>query len=100
MDTVSIKMEPSFAQEMERVMKEYRYATKTEFIREAIREKMLQLNGQYALLRLYGTSTRNTSDSRLHRAGERAARDVERWLAAHEDTSGMMTSTTSRKRRK
>src|SRR3989344_1659774 len=40
METVSLKLGETFVEDMERLMQKHRYTTKTEFIREAIREKM------------------------------------------------------------
>ena len=39
MESITIKVEEDFAKEIEKAMKPY-YSTKTEFIREAIREKV------------------------------------------------------------
>ena len=40
MKTISLKLESTFLQSIEKVMKKSNYTTKTEFIREAIRDKM------------------------------------------------------------
>ena len=64
-------------------MKKHRYTTKTEFIREAIREKIKDLEKEELLLRakkLYGSSKRKTTDAQLHAAGEKAFRELEREL--------------------
>lgn len=52
METLSVRYEDDFIQDMEKVMKENRYATKAEFIREAIRDKMNDLETKAALRRL------------------------------------------------
>ena len=75
METVSIKFEPSFLKAMESKMKKHRYSTKAEFIREAIRDKLEELEKKEALLRLRnisGASIRKTTDKQLHEAGEKA----------------------------
>ena len=62
-------------------MKRYRYTTKTEFIREAIRDKIDDLETKAALKRLdefYGASKRKTTDEDLHRAREKVAREMAR----------------------
>ncbi|PIN69599.1 hypothetical protein COV93_04965 [Candidatus Woesearchaeota archaeon CG11_big_fil_rev_8_21_14_0_20_43_8] len=43
MESITIKVEKRFAQEIEKAMHPY-YSTKTEFIREAIREKLKRLH--------------------------------------------------------
>jgi len=43
MESITIKVEPALAKEMNKVMHPL-YCTKTEFIREAIREKIKKLN--------------------------------------------------------
>ncbi|MFH1182508.1 MAG: ribbon-helix-helix domain-containing protein [Candidatus Woesearchaeota archaeon] len=83
MDTVSIRFESGFLRDIELTMKSNRYATKAEFIREAIRDKIKNLEKEKALLRLekaYGASKRKTTDKQLHEAGERAFKDLERQL--------------------
>lgn len=42
METVSIKLESAMARQIEKDMKEFRYSTKTEFIRDSIRGKLKQ----------------------------------------------------------
>jgi len=62
METVSVRFEKRFLQDMEQVMKSHRYATKTEFIREAVREKIRDLETQHALQRLeraYGSGKKD-----------------------------------------
>jgi len=83
MEAVSLKLEDSFLKDIERSMKRHRYTTKTEFIREAIRDKMRGLEKEEALLRvkgLYGASKRKTTDAQLHKAGEKAFRELEKEL--------------------
>ncbi|MFH1365095.1 MAG: ribbon-helix-helix domain-containing protein [archaeon] len=43
MENISLKMERGFVQAIEKVMKKHNYMTKTEFIRESIRDKMRKL---------------------------------------------------------
>ena len=43
MENISLKLEKEFLKSIEVVMKKHNYMTKTEFIREAIREKMKKL---------------------------------------------------------
>lgn len=83
METVSIKLEEDFARLVEKVMKRHHYATKTEFIREAIREKVKDFEKEESIARvraLYGSSKHKTTDEDLHRAGEKAVEELEREL--------------------
>jgi len=43
MENVSLKLEKGFLQAIEKVMKKHNYMTKTEFIRESIRDKIRKL---------------------------------------------------------
>lgn len=43
MENISLKMEEGFVKVIDRVMKKHNYMTKTEFIREAIRDKIRKL---------------------------------------------------------
>jgi len=46
MENISLKLEKEFRKAMEEIMKKHNYMTKTEFIREAIREKIKVLEGK------------------------------------------------------
>ena len=43
MENISLKLEKEFLKTIEAIMKKHNYMTKTEFIREAIREKVKKL---------------------------------------------------------
>ncbi|OIO81096.1 hypothetical protein AUJ84_01665 [Candidatus Pacearchaeota archaeon CG1_02_32_132] len=43
MENVSLKLEKNFLQAIEKIMKKHNYMTKTEFIRESIRDKIRRL---------------------------------------------------------
>ncbi|MDO8627002.1 MAG: ribbon-helix-helix domain-containing protein [Candidatus Diapherotrites archaeon] len=43
---MSIKLESGLAKEIESVLKEFKYSTKTEFIRDAIRTKLKELSDE------------------------------------------------------
>ncbi|MFA4906799.1 MAG: hypothetical protein WC602_00825 [archaeon] len=43
MEHLSIKLEGAIAKQIEKDMKEFNYSTKTEFVRESIRDKLKQL---------------------------------------------------------
>jgi len=79
METISLRFEESFLHYMEKIMKMFRYTTKTEFIREAIRDKIKSLEKEKTLMRLeklYGASKRKTTDVQLKKAREEAVRDI------------------------
>lgn len=79
MESLSLKLEDEFLQDIQKTMKKHRYTTKTEFIREAIRDKIKDLEKEEALLRLekaYGASKRKTTDEDIHKAGEKAFEDI------------------------
>ncbi len=83
MEAISLKLEDSFLEDIEGIMKKHRYTTKTEFIREAIRDKIRELEKEEALLRvkrIYGSSKRKTTDEQLHKAGEKAFRELKKEL--------------------
>jgi metal-responsive CopG/Arc/MetJ family transcriptional regulator len=80
MEAVCIKLEDDFLQDIEKIRKKFRYTTKTEFIREAIRDKIKDLEKEEALMmasRLYGASKRKTTDIELHKAREKAFRELD-----------------------
>ena len=43
MENISLKLEKNFLRMIEKIMKKHNYMTKTEFIREAIRDKIKKL---------------------------------------------------------
>lgn len=83
METISIKVENDFVKQMDKLMKKHRYTTKTEFVRDAIRNKMVDLEKTELLgrlARIYGASKRKTTDEDLHRAREKAFEELEKEL--------------------
>ncbi|MBR9699725.1 hypothetical protein GOV09_04680 [Candidatus Woesearchaeota archaeon] len=91
METVSLRLEKGFIAAMEKVMKGHRYATRTEFIREAVREKIKDLEKQEALFRLekaYGAGAkkgRKITDEQIHKAGEEAFEEIAKKLGVKLD---------------
>jgi Arc/MetJ-type ribon-helix-helix transcriptional regulator len=80
MEAISLKLENSFLEDIQETMKKHRYTTKTEFIREAIRDKIRELEKEEALLRvkqIYGASKKKTSDKDLRDVGEKAFVELE-----------------------
>lgn len=84
MEPICIRFEDDFLRAMEKIMKRHRYATKTEFIREAVRQKLKELEKEEALAKvrkIYGSSKRKTNDEDLHKAGEKAFEELEKELS-------------------
>ena len=83
MEAVSLKLEDAFLRDIESIMKKHRYTTKTEFIREAIRDKIRDLEKEELLLKaknLYGASKRKTTDAQLHKARANAFEEMDKEL--------------------
>jgi len=84
MDAISLKLDEAFSEDIEKTMKKHRYTTKTEFIREAIRDKIRDLEKEEALLRvkkLYGAGAKKgriITDEDIHRAGEEAFEELDK----------------------
>lgn len=75
MESISLKLEENLLKEIDRNLVKNRYSTRTEFIRDAIRNKLSDLekdNMLKALANLRGSSKRKTTDEQLHEAGEKA----------------------------
>ena len=73
MEAISLKMENNILHEIDQKIKKHRFSTRTEFIRDAIREKLSELEKQEVLKSissLRGSSKRRTTDAELHKAGE------------------------------
>lgn len=79
MENVCVRFEKSFIHDIEEVMKTNRYATKTEFIREAVRDKIKDLETKEALLRLktvYGASKGRTTKEQMRKAKKKAFKEL------------------------
>ncbi|MDP1694527.1 MAG: ribbon-helix-helix domain-containing protein [Candidatus Woesearchaeota archaeon] len=80
METMSLKLEKSLAKNIEKTMKENDYTTKTEFVREAIREKISKLEMKKifkVIEELRRKNPRRTTDADLRRARERVSKQLE-----------------------
>jgi Arc/MetJ-type ribon-helix-helix transcriptional regulator len=80
MEPVTVKFEPEFVKDIEKIMRKNRYATKAEFIREAVREKIKDIEKEELLKRvdkLFGSSKHKTTNEQLHVAGEKAFEQLE-----------------------
>ncbi len=81
MQAITIKMEDRVLEEIDQKLEHHRYSTRTEFIRDAIREKLSELEKDElikSIARLKGSSKRKTSDTRLHAAREHAFEMLEK----------------------
>ena len=79
MGTISVRFEDSFVKDIEKIMKKHRYSTKTEFIREAVRDKIKDIEKEEAIIRLekiYGRSDREITDKQLEKAREKAFSEI------------------------
>ena len=89
MESVSLKLEDSFLKNIEETMKKHRYTTKTEFIREAIRDKIRDLEKEEYMMRalkLYGAGKKehgHITDERIHEARENAAKELAKELGVN-----------------
>lgn len=81
MEMISLKLENRLLNEIDNKLNRYRYSTRTEFIRDAIREKLSELEKQELLkkiTKLRGSSKRKTTDGQIHKAGEKAFEMLEK----------------------
>ncbi len=78
METISIKLDKSLANKIDFTLFKHKYTTKTEFIREAIRDKIKELEREELIMKTYGASKRKTTDEQIHIAGEKAFKELER----------------------
>ena len=73
MEAISLKLEDNMLKEIDSLLKGHRYSTRTEFIRDAIREKLSDIEKERLLksiAELRGSSRRKTTDEQLHAARE------------------------------
>ncbi len=78
MDVISLKMEEGIIQEIDKKLKEYRYSTRTEFIRDAIREKLNDLEKEEAIrkLALFKGSLNGKNKISEREAREKASKEI------------------------
>lgn len=82
MEATTVKFEVDFGVRIEKAMKKHHYATKAEFIREALREKLVNLEKQEYMMRafkLHGAGRKKhgkITDEDLHRTKEKVAREM------------------------
>lgn len=82
MEAVTVKFEEEFLDTVEKTMKKHRYATKAEFIREAVREKLNDLEKREYMMRafkLYGAGMpkhHHITNEDIHKTREKVAREM------------------------
>ena len=85
MEAISLKLEGSILDDIDKTLKKYRYSTRTEFIRDAIREKLedLEKEGYLRKLRKYfGASKKKTTDGEFRKLREKAGEQYFKELEA------------------
>ena len=86
MEATTVKFEEEFSVRIEKAMEKHHYATKAEFIREALREKLINLEKQEYMMRafrLFGAGREkhgNVTDEDLHKTREKVAREMAKEL--------------------
>jgi len=82
MEATTVKFEDDFGTQIEKAMKKHHYTTKAEFIREALREKLINLEKQEYMMKafkLHGAGKKKhnlITDDDLHRTREKVAREM------------------------
>lgn len=88
---ISIRFEDNFLHDIDKAMKGHRYSTKAEFIREAVRDKIIDLDKEAALTRLenaYGAGKKKgrvITDEDIHKTREKVARRIAQELGVKLD---------------
>jgi len=78
---ISLKLESGLLKEIDQSLKQHRYSTRTEFIRDAIRSKLSEFEKQEllkAVANIKGISKRKTTDEQLHLVREKLANEYAR----------------------
>lgn len=81
MESVSLKLERNILGEIDASLLKHRYSTRTEFIRDAIREKLSELEKEDIfrnIAKLEGISKRKTTNEQLRIAREKAFEQLEK----------------------
>jgi Arc/MetJ-type ribon-helix-helix transcriptional regulator len=79
MQPISVKFEKEFLNDMEAMMKKHRYATKTEFIREAVRDKLEELSKEQLIaefLKFRGKAKKKTTYAENKRTKEKVSKEL------------------------
>lgn len=79
METVTFKLQEEIAKKIDNLINPLHYNNRTEFIREAIREKINKIendNVMRSLEKFKGAAKTKVSDEMLHEAGEIAVKKI------------------------
>lgn len=91
MEATTVKFENEFSARIEKAMEKHHYATKAEFIREALREKLVNLEKQEYMMRAFKLcgagqkKHKDITDEDLHKTRERVAREIAKELGVELD---------------
>ena len=75
METVTFKMQESVLKKVDRILRPLNFNTRTEFIREAIRDKLHKIETEKFMKRLAkikGSATKKVSDEEFEKSREKA----------------------------
>lgn len=76
MSIVTFRLDKNSERKIDEKIQKHGYNTKTEFIREAIRDKIRNLERNELIIKTYGASKRKTNDEQLHKAREKIVQDL------------------------
>ncbi len=79
MEAISLKLDKGILKDIDNSLAKFRFCTRTEFIRTAIRDKLSDLEKEEALKNLkkyFGASKTKITDKELHEARERAVKSL------------------------
>ncbi len=82
-DMITLKLEDSFLKEIDSVVQKNGYQNRTEFIRNALREKLEETKLKEAMIQiahLKGASKKKTSDEELHKIREQVFKEFDKRL--------------------
>ncbi len=86
MESVSVKFQEKILKKMDKCIHEHNFNSRTEFIREAVRDKLTEVQQQLLiqeLMKLRGAAKRKTTDKDDERIREEASRELLRKLEKH-----------------
>ncbi|MFW6449552.1 MAG: ribbon-helix-helix domain-containing protein [Nanoarchaeota archaeon] len=79
MEAISLKLDESLLQNIDKSLKRHNYSTRTEFIRTAIREKLEELNKEQLIrefMRYHGKAGKTTTYKDNKKTRERILREI------------------------
>lgn len=82
-EMITVKLEDTFLKEIDTVVQKSGYQNRTEFIRNALREKLEETKLKEAMIQiahLKGASKKKTSDEELHKIRERVFNEFDKRL--------------------